>query len=268
MLRRLLLLNLLPFVAMLLATGVYAITLFSRLATSVDAAVGGNYRSVVAAQQMHLALAGMDREAWAAAASPSGVAKSFGEYQKRFEANLALQLKSNSLPGERDLNGRLVAIYAAYCHGLAELSAVTNPKMKYRVYDLEIVPPGLEMRALLDKILNLNQRAILAASERVRQITHNVTRLMVIGMIVALAFSAYACYQLTTSVLRPIKLVTKATRELGDGNLMQPVPVLSRDELGQLALAFNKMASQLQEYRQSTTEEVVRLHRTMETTLG
>jgi signal transduction histidine kinase len=63
-------------------------------------------------------------------------------------------------------------------------------------------------------------------------------------------------------------MVIKATRELGEGNLKQPVPVLSRDELGELALAFNRMAAQLQEYRQSTTEEIVRLHRTMETTLA
>src|SRR5208337_842715 len=99
MLRRLLFLNLLPFVAMLLATGVYAIVLFSRLATSVDTTVAENYRSVVAAQQMSLALAGMDREIWAVSASQSSVAKVFAEYQKRFETNLALQLKSNSLLG-------------------------------------------------------------------------------------------------------------------------------------------------------------------------
>ncbi len=46
------------------------------------------------------------------------------------------------------------------------------------------------------------------------------------------------------------------------------MPVATRDEVGELALAFNKMAAQLQEYRQSTSEKIVRVHRTMETTLA
>ena len=84
-------------------------------------------------------------------------------------------------------------------------------------------------------------------------------------MVIALGVSACAFYQLSRSVLRPINLLTHATRELGEGSLNQQVPVVSHDELGELALAFNQMAAQLREYRQSTSEEIVRLHRTMET---
>ena len=50
MLRTRLFLNLLPFVAILLATGVYAMVLFSRLAANVNIIVTDNYRSVMAAQ--------------------------------------------------------------------------------------------------------------------------------------------------------------------------------------------------------------------------
>lgn len=41
----------------------------------------------------------------------------------------------------------------------------------------------------------------------------------------------------------------------------------SRDELGQLAEPFNVMARHLQEYRESTTDEIVRLHSTVESML-
>jgi two-component system, NtrC family, sensor histidine kinase KinB len=269
MLRTHLFLNLLPFVVILLATGVYAIVLFSRLAASVDTTVSEHYRSVLEAQQMSLALAGIDREVWASTvAGPVESSQALAEYQKRFEENLALQLKSNSLPGESELNQRLAARYHAMCQALTALHSPDSAASKHRVYEREFVPRLLEAKVLLDKILGLNQKAILATSENVQKITRDVTRLMVIGMVIALVISAYACYQLSRSVLRPILAVTQATRELGEGNLKQPVPVLSRDELGELALAFNKMAAQLQEYRQSTTEEIVRLHRTMETTLA
>jgi two-component system, NtrC family, sensor histidine kinase KinB len=201
-------------------------------------------------------------------AEPVESTKALAGPQKRFEVNLALQLKSKSLPGESDLNERLAAKYQALCQALAALHSPGTAVNKHRLYEREFAPGLLELRVLLDKILSLNQKAILATSENVQKITRDVTRLMVIGMVIALVISGYACYQLSRSVLQPILAVTKATRELGEGNFKQPVPVLSRDELGELARAFNKMAAQLEEYRQSTTEEIVRLHRTMETTLA
>ena len=269
MLRTRLFLNLLPFVVILLATGIYAIVLFSRLANSVDTSVAEHYRSVVAAQQMILALAGIDREAWAAS-GPGNVQKrrNVSDHETGFEQYLAVQLKSAGIPGEADLNHRLAVKYQAFRAAADSLSSAATPAARHRIYDEQITPSLLAMKGLLDQILDLNQRAILTTSSRVQKITAEVTRLMVLGMIVALVISLYACYQLSHSVLQPIQRVTQATRALGEGNLNQVVPVLSRDELGELARAFNKMAAQLQEYRQSTTDEIVRLHRIMETTLG
>ena len=96
----------------------------------------------------------------------------------------------------------------------------------------------------LENIHDLNHKAILATSQNIRADTHEVTRFMIIGTVIALLISAYAGYRLSRSVLRPIQWLTRATRELGEGKLDQPVPVATRDELGELALAFNKMAAQ------------------------
>jgi len=55
MLRTRLFLNLVPFVVILLAVGVYAILLFSRLASQVDVSVKQSYESVAAVHAMRLA---------------------------------------------------------------------------------------------------------------------------------------------------------------------------------------------------------------------
>ncbi|HKI69647.1 MAG TPA: hypothetical protein VKA67_08665, partial [Verrucomicrobiae bacterium] len=60
MLRTRLFLNLIPFVAILLGMGGYAIVLISRLAHTVDVTVMENYQSAVAAQQMTTATVHMD----------------------------------------------------------------------------------------------------------------------------------------------------------------------------------------------------------------
>jgi signal transduction histidine kinase len=148
------------------------------------------------------------------------------------------------------------------------MASIPQAEDRRLVYERQITPDLLQIRALLDKILQSNQKAILDTSERVRAITREVTHLMIIGMAVALILTASASLQLGRWVLQPIQLVTKASRDLAEGNSSPPMPVSSQDELGELALTFNKMAARLQEYRASTTEEIMRLHRTMEATLA
>jgi len=124
------------------------------------------------------------------------------------------------------------------------------------------------MRGELEKIRSLNYDAVLSANHDIQNAARQMNRLVAAGLAVGLAFSIFFCYRIGRSILRPILAVTNATRELGDGNLRGPVPVVTQDELGALAVAFNKMAGLLQEYRRSTTSEIVRLHRTMEATLA
>ena len=282
MLRTRLFLYLTPFVAILLAGGIYSIVLFARLANNVDASVTNSYQSFTAASAMSLALAGMDREvAYVVAGSLAGDKNNlvvypkrtidrnvFAQHQKRFDENLNLLLKASTLPGEIDLSQQVATNYQAFLKAVNNISTLDFPENQRLVYERDVVTHGQMMNQMLEKIHDLNHRAILATSQNIRVITREATRLMILGIVIALLFSAYAAYQLSRSILQPIQLLTRATRDLGEGRLGQPVPVSTRDELGELALAFNKMAAQLEEYRQNTSEKIVRLHHTMETTLA
>lgn len=50
---------------------------------------------------------------------------------------------------------------------------------------------------------------------------------------------------LSRTITRPIRELTKASREIANGKFDQKVPVRSRDEIGELALSFNKMNDDL-----------------------
>ncbi len=50
---------------------------------------------------------------------------------------------------------------------------------------------------------------------------------------------------LSRSLTHPLRELTRATHAIAEGELSQQVSVRSRDELGELALAFNKMSAQL-----------------------
>lgn len=62
-----------------------------------------------------------------------------------------------------------------------------------------------------------------------------------IGAVIALVLGII----LSRTLTRPIRELTQATHAVSEGDLSQQVPVRSKDELGELAQAFNKMSSEL-----------------------
>jgi PAS domain S-box-containing protein len=64
------------------------------------------------------------------------------------------------------------------------------------------------------------------------------------------------------AILRPLQTVITSIREIEQGNLDLVVQVKSRDELHQLAEAFNSMAAKLREFRRTDRAKLVRTQRT------
>ncbi len=136
------------------------------------------------------------------------------------------------------------------------------------IYEQKLVPAKAAVEELLAECRRIDKEAILATGLDIQATGDRMKFWMVVGLLVALIISSYACYHFGRSILGPIQGLTRATRELAEDKFDQPVPVVSRDELGELAGAFNRMAAQLRAYRQSASEQILRLHRTMETMLA
>src|SRR5215475_11154483 len=80
------------------------------------------------------------------------------------------------------------------------------------------------------------------------------------GITVAFLFvSALIIYAFSQRITRPVKQLTQQAQKIAGGNLDQQIAVQSRDEIGQLASAFNTMTGSLQR----TLEDRIR-QRTME----
>lgn len=62
-----------------------------------------------------------------------------------------------------------------------------------------------------------------------------------IGAVIALFLGIF----LSRTITRPIRELTKATHAISQGDLTQQVSIRSKDELGELAKAFNKMSTEL-----------------------
>ena len=105
--------------------------------------------------------------------------------------------------------------------------------------------------------INVNP-AETAFLNRVKQI-YTLSAIGVIGVGLLLAFL------LSRTLTRPIRELTAATRAVSAGQLKQEVPVRSRDELGELAVSFNRMNAALArsiELRRQMTADIAHELRT------
>lgn len=96
----------------------------------------------------------------------------------------------------------------------------------------------------------LMEKYMVAPTETHQAFLAAVHRYLIWASLAALALAFVLSYLLTRRVLRPLSEMTGITRELASGRFSTRVEVLSQDEVGQLGLAFNRMADSLAQVEQ------------------
>jgi len=101
--------------------------------------------------------------------------------------------------------------------------------------------------AYLDRMLGATYAALEETQSEARQLEghtwHTVFWALFASLAAALATTAFLAVHLTRSLRR----LSIATAQLADGAFTEPLPVTSRDEIGELARSFNRMAERLRE---------------------
>jgi len=90
-------------------------------------------------------------------------------------------------------------------------------------------------------------------------------RVLMVGSLVATVVALALGALLARSLTRPLRELTAATQAVAQGELAQQIPVRSNDELGQLAMSFNRMSAELvraQEARRQMTADIAHELRT------
>jgi len=101
---------------------------------------------------------------------------------------------------------------------------------------------------------------VLLLAESQEPIRRTIAALSAVYVVTAAVLAALALavtQRLSASIVRPIRLLARMARKIASGDLSVRAPVDSRDELGQLAQAFNEMAMELE----LSTASVKDLHR-------
>ena len=256
MLRNRIFLGVAPLIVLLIMVGGYAVWLFFRLGNAVNTTLHENYASIVAMRDLKDAAERIERtlsgdQAGDGPSTPEPARAVLEQQTAICRRSVAAELANLTEPGEPEAAGRLRARDDAF------LQAVSSAASPGRTGAADLRRPLDDLLAAAAVIREINERAMSGKDQHARETARRSTQVMLLAMAAALPLGLFFAYRLGGAVLRPIQRLTESARDLGEGNLDQVLPVQSRDELGELAAAFNKMAGKLRLYRQTTTDELV-----------
>ena len=269
-LRSRLLIGIAPLLALMVGLGLWAVVMFSWLGGSIDVILRENYRSVLAAQSMKESLERMDSAfLFAIGGKEARGRDQLRESRPEFERNLRIEQGNITLPGEQELADELTSLYGRYVVLSDQFFALPPAESEGRmsVYFSQLLPTFNRIKDRADDILNLNQRNMEVMDRRARAAALSSVRWMVLALVGSAGLASLIAWALSRSILEPIRGVTHAARAMARGDLEQVVPVLSRDELGELATAFNSMARMIREFRQAGTAQLLRAQKTAQATI-
>jgi two-component system, NtrC family, sensor histidine kinase KinB len=260
--------TLLPILGLLTILGVAGFLLLSQLSKRIDVILRENYDSVLYMENLNEAVERIDSGLQFALAGKEDLGrKQDAENWKVLLENLGKEQNNITLPGEGALVTSLTDLTQQYRQMTEAFFAGAGEKERKDLYFRDNGHPGLlalfnRIKSCAGEILRLNQGNMEEASRHARRTADS----SVVWFGIALAVTAFLAFlaglHMVRTILQPIQAITESARAIGAGNLDQVVPIVSGDELGQLAQAFNSMARQLRGYRQSQQTRLLRLQQT------
>jgi PAS domain S-box-containing protein len=248
--------------AILLLVSALSVLVLNRYSDALQKFLYENYRSVEYGQHMKDAIDQLDataRDAMAGRFDTSAVAAA----REDFETNLENEKNNITLhPQEDQVVAALDQAWQAYRKShAAAVDPATGAADRAQAYR-QVERLSANVRKSAQDVMAINLRNMVVEDGQIRRSAARARTIMYaltgMGVLLAVLFIMV----LGRSMLQPLLSLTKSAREIERGNLDLVVQVRSKDEVGQLAEAFNSMAARLREFRRTDRAKLVRTQRT------
>jgi signal transduction histidine kinase/HAMP domain-containing protein len=248
----------LPLVVALFFLGTLSIVTTSRIGDSSQTILKDNYRSVLAVQKMKESLERMDSAAFFVIEGRRREAEDiFLDHRSRFETELALQKGNITEKGEIEATRQLDDSWRQYRAKQDEFLALHGSAKEKTLYFKELYPQFQSIKTAADRILAMNQDAMVLKSDRVHRKAKNMNVVLITLSLFFIAVAVIVSTLLTAWIVRPLAVLGHTARQIEKGDLAVKARVRGSDEIASLANDFNKMAESLAKYRRSSLGELL-----------
>jgi NtrC-family two-component system sensor histidine kinase KinB len=262
-LRTKLLLGYAGFVLALGVLGAWSARTLSQMSEVAGRIIAENYDSVVAAQDMKESL---EREDSAALFDLLGqhdrARRQVAEHRARFDAAFEKAAANITEIGEREAIQSIRRDRDEYYRRFdAFLNAAGD---RTALYFQSLEPQFNQVRSDADRLLRLNQEAMRRKADAASRIARRWFFITLVLAICLMAAGVAIELSLSKAIVVPVAQLTAATTRMAAGELDIAVPVGSDDEIGALAVAFNRMAERIRELRRSDLGKLLIAQQTTE----
>ena len=247
-----------PLAAGLALVGLVALNTLHTLGRSSQRILQDNFRSVIAEQRMMEAAERIDSAALfrAAGRADKGDAQAAPNIDA-FETGLRTQESNITEAGEAEATRRLRDAWNEYLAKYGAFRRISGEQELRRHYFEELQPEFLRLKDAAERILEINQDAMLLKSDQARATAESNRSLLLLSTICALVLCLFASVSLTRRALRPLNLLSLAVRRIGEGDLEARARIQGEDEIAQVGRELDTMADKLREYRSSSLGELL-----------
>ena len=238
-----------------------------RLGSASQEILKENYESILASENMIGAIERQDSFIILRLLEKSNqTLEQFKKNEGIFYQWLARAKDNITIQGEADILNRIEEEYTAFLALFIRLEKLNTAfidgnavqmREAVELYRDEIHPQFLKIRSDCIALRELNQNRMYQASANARGLaSRSAVSTLIVGIVVII-FGLVFSLIILRIVVKPVKSLTSAAVQVGDGDLSVIIPKTADDEIGILGLEFNKMVKSLKEFQDMNVSRLV-----------
>ncbi|WP_129595899.1 sensor histidine kinase [Anaerophilus nitritogenes] len=246
----------------LIVNSIGAITNFYRLSNSIENIMESNYKSIVAAQNMIVALERQDSAELAYMFSTDQVAANhFRDNEIEFLKWLSRAEDNITEPKEKETLQKIHKLYIQYIDKFSYLIDIqknqgTNESRVY--YYNEILPLFEQSKKVCRDLQNLNQEGMIIRKDTAHDISIKASYSTLLVATITIFIGFLLAFYLTNKIVEPIYNLIEKIKKVAEGDYQQQLDIVGNDEIAQLAQEFNVMAQKLQNFDKLNVKKLMK----------
>jgi PAS domain S-box-containing protein len=178
-----------------------------------------------------------------------------------FDEQLAKEANNVTETGEAELVGQLHNEYKDYLNLFNEIKS----KQNYNENDIsKFYEQYLKVRQTISEIYDLNMFAIQKKSSEMQNLANEITIYMAVVATISILITLSFIFYFPSKIVEPIKELTSRIKSISERKYDQKLEINRKDELGELASAFNLMAERLKLYEAKHIDQLLSEQKRME----